>query len=419
MMKRTAQNRFKALTSACVLSMMATVAWSQSITWLGTLTPTGGSSYAWGVSNDGLTVVGAANGEAVVWDRAANTIITVHQGSSLLSDCSASGAIAVGFININGVQSPFMWTRQSGFRWLPPYPAFGWCADITPSGAYAVGKARSPSGDNLPALWDLTRNPPVLRTYPVGVGMYLGEAYGISDDGRTIVAFGHGSGWSRRGVVFRLKPDFTVDWWSYLMPISGHYGCVPREISEDGSVAVGNSGNLWGGSYYPAMWRAANNWAPELLANIGGGSGEAFDIRRGVIIGFSNRPNGERRAVRWRLDTATTQGEDLNQTYAALLTDGSVLRSANAFSANGRYIVGWGYNAATRRDEAFLLDTQECPSQNGDVDANGCVDDADLLAVLFNFGSSGSNLGREDTNCDGIVDDADLLQVLFNFGSGC
>jgi uncharacterized membrane protein len=416
-MKHMAHNGFKALTSACVLSLLATVAWSQSITWLGTLTPTGGSSAAVGVSNDASIVVGIANDRAVVWDRVANTIITVHQGSSQLSDCSASGAIAVGFTY--GSQNPFMWTRQSGFQWLPPYPAFGWCVDITPSGAYAVGKARSPSGDNLPALWDLTRNPPVLLTYAVGVGMYHGEAYGISDDGRTIVVFGHGSGWGYRGVVFRLKPDFTVDWWSYLRPISGHYGCVPREISEDGSVAVGNSGNIWGGSYYPAMWRAANNWAPELLANLGGGAGEAFDIRRGVIIGFSSRPNGERRAVRWRLDTATTQVEDLNQTYAALLTDGSVLRRANAFSANGRYIVGRGYNAATGREEAFLLDTQECPSQNGDVDANGCVDDADLLAVLFNFGNSGSNLGREDTNCDGVVDDADFLQVLFNFGSGC
>jgi hypothetical protein len=26
---------------------------------------------------------------------------------------------------------------------------------------------------------------------------------------------------------------------------------------------------------------------------------------------------------------------------------------------------------------------------------------------------------NEDVNCDGTVDDADLLQVLFNFGSGC
>jgi uncharacterized membrane protein len=400
-MKHWAHNGFKALTSAWVLALLATVAWSQSITWLGT---TGGSSYATGVSNDGLTVVGrvyGTNDVAVIWDRAANTIINACNCVSAMTGCDATGAIAVGFANPSASDNPFMWTRQSGFQWLPPYPEFGWCADITPSGAYAVGKARSPSGDNLPALWDLTRNPPVLRTYAVGVGMYHGEAYGISDDGRTIVVFGHGSGWGYRGVVFRLKPDFTVDWWSYLMPISGHYGCVPREISENGSVAVGNSGNFWGGSYYPAMWRAANNWAPELLANLGGGAGEAFDIRGGVIIGFSTRPSGERRAVRWQLGTATTQVEDLNQTYAALLTDGSVLRSANAFSANGRYIVGWGYNAATGRTEAFLLDTQGCASENGDVDANGCVDDADLLAVLFNFGSSGNNLGREDTNCDG------------------
>jgi hypothetical protein len=54
----------------------------------------------------------------------------------------------------------------------------------------------------------------------------------------------------------------------------------------------------------------------------------------------------------------------------------------------------------------------------GDVNADGCVDDADLLRVLFEFGASG--MGRlEDLNRDGIVDDADLLLVLFNFGSGC
>jgi hypothetical protein len=54
----------------------------------------------------------------------------------------------------------------------------------------------------------------------------------------------------------------------------------------------------------------------------------------------------------------------------------------------------------------------------GDVDGNGCVDDADLLAVLFAFGQTSSGL-PEDVNGDGIVDDADLLTVLFNFGSGC
>jgi hypothetical protein len=53
-----------------------------------------------------------------------------------------------------------------------------------------------------------------------------------------------------------------------------------------------------------------------------------------------------------------------------------------------------------------------------DVNRDGCVDDADLLAVLFAFGQTGSGL-LEDTNCDGVVDNADLLSVLFAFGSGC
>lgn len=52
----------------------------------------------------------------------------------------------------------------------------------------------------------------------------------------------------------------------------------------------------------------------------------------------------------------------------------------------------------------------------GDVNGDGCVDDIDLLAVLFAFGNSG---GDEDLNGDGMVDDADLLMVLFNFGNGC
>lgn len=52
----------------------------------------------------------------------------------------------------------------------------------------------------------------------------------------------------------------------------------------------------------------------------------------------------------------------------------------------------------------------------GDANGDNIIDDADLLAVLFNFGQTGSELA-EDLNRDGVVDDADLLVVLFNFGS--
>jgi hypothetical protein len=51
------------------------------------------------------------------------------------------------------------------------------------------------------------------------------------------------------------------------------------------------------------------------------------------------------------------------------------------------------------------------------VNRNGCVDDANLLAVLFAFGGQGYR--NEDLNWDGTIDDADLLEVLFNFGGGC
>lgn len=52
---------------------------------------------------------------------------------------------------------------------------------------------------------------------------------------------------------------------------------------------------------------------------------------------------------------------------------------------------------------------------NGDVNGDNTVDDADLLAVLFAFGSSTND--PVDLNGDGMVDDADLLIVLFNFGT--
>lgn len=65
---------------------------------------------------------------------------------------------------------------------------------------------------------------------------------------------------------------------------------------------------------------------------------------------------------------------------------------------------------------AYGGDCPACPG-NGDVDGNGCVDDADLLAVLFAFGSA--DAGCADVDSNGVVDGAELLTVLFNFGNGC
>lgn len=56
-------------------------------------------------------------------------------------------------------------------------------------------------------------------------------------------------------------------------------------------------------------------------------------------------------------------------------------------------------------------------ASTGDINGDGCVDDGDLLSVLFDFGQEGAR--PSDVNGDNRVDDSDLLTVLFHFGQGC
>lgn len=79
------------------------------------------------------------------------------------------------------------------------------------------------------------------------------------------------------------------------------------------------------------------------------------------------------------------------------------------FSGRGQYPQGAVFLAA--------LTVEVCATANGDVNRDGCVNDTDLLQVLFNFGTTGAN--PADVNCDSVVNDTDLLTVLFNFGQGC
>ncbi len=96
---------------------------------------------------------------------------------------------------------------------------------------------------------------------------------------------------------------------------------------------------------------------------------------------------------------------------------------ANYMGFNGRAMLGGTCDSGPVPACARAYDLQINAysgglSSQGDVNGDCVVDDADLLAVLFAFGQSGSGLA-EDINRDGTVDDADLLIVLFNFGNSC
>jgi probable HAF family extracellular repeat protein len=417
------QNRFKALISACVMSLIATAGWSQSLTWLGTLG--GNISSARDVSADGSVVVGVARGSngfyrpfrwtpggrmqdlgtlggrhGVATRVSPNGATIVGTASTVNSSDSAS-IDSVGFLSLNNNHRyhPFRWTQGSGMQDLGTFGGCcGWGNSVSADGGVVVGWAYNASGQLRAYRWENNQ----MRDLGT-LGGAESAARGVSADGGVVVGWALNASGNRR--AYRWENNQMRD-----LGTLGGAESEARGVSANGRVVVGRAQNASG------QWRAFR-WENDQMRDLGTLGGAESDARGvsangRVVVGWAYNASGQWRAFRW-----TENGiEDLSQTYANLLSGGSYFIAAHEVSEDGRYIVGYGYNAARGRNEGFLLDTWRVGDTNGD----GCVDDADLLAVLFAFGSAGTGDTRhEDINKDGIVDDADLLQVLFNFGSGC
>jgi probable HAF family extracellular repeat protein len=246
----------------------------------------------------------------------------------------------------------------------------GWSGawGVSADGAVVVGGADNAAGYSRAFRWTAAGGMQDLGT----LGGNWSRAWGVSADGAVVV------GWAANAAGQERAFRWTAAGGMQDLGTLGGNWSYAYDVSADGAVVVGES------DWHAFRWTASGGMQD--LGTLGGLGSLAYGVSAdgSVVVGGATNAEWDYRAFRW---TASGGMEDLNTTYASLLTNGSVLREARAISPDGRYIVGWGYNAATDRIEAFLLDTGPRCTLDGDVNGDGIVDDADLLIVLFNFGN--------------------------------
>jgi hypothetical protein len=107
------------------------------------------------------------------------------------------------------------------------------------------------------------------------------------------------------------------------------------------------------------------------------------------------------------LASATANGVGASETIAGFVPP----------PAGGQFLVRIFSGTGSADDvQRYTLSFSTAGLPLGDLTGDGCVNDRDLLQLLFDFGT---NRSRSDIDGNGVVDDADALTILFNFGLGC
>jgi probable HAF family extracellular repeat protein len=327
-------------------------------------------------------------------------------------DVSLNGVVVGNYINPQGYTRAFRWNpRQNQFTDLGTLnnTCCAHAVAVSVDGNIIVGRS-----NNKTFRWTPASGMVVIYDY------WYFTAHGMSSSGNTVAgvyinpnlpSFIHGAIWTPTGLTTTssdyafhgISPDGTVAVGQNTFRNEGIYYIVasqrilniphlpngsqtrPRAASASGDVIVGVAKDAQGRDR-AFRWRQTTGTV-DLGALVSTSS--AWDVTGdgGTVVGYSPNAFGLPRAVRW---DANGNIEDLNVAYANLVRDGSYLIEARAISLDGRFITGYGYNAQTGLMQAFLLDTGNVPSPP-----------------------------RADVNNDCVVDDADLLEVLFSFGTGC
>ena len=305
----------------------------------------------------------------VVYTHAQTLIWVSTVPDTLVYAMNSNATVLVGY----RTSSPyaFRWTHTTGEQSLPlPPGAIAVMArGVSEDGTAIAGCYATSTVGWRPLVWRVQGSTITYQLLPTLADVPASESYlveGISGDGRLVVAHigtpygacywldgqayrlpaaaGDVRGVTRTGIVFGSSYRWTLERGIERLPVAPMW--ITMCLSPDGRYGAGAATNNQI-MYFDPCGSVSLGSAPE-----GGyGAGTAISDDGRIVVGYQRSVG----AIRWRRANGFLDGiENLNQVFAPYLGS-AFLISAQAMSADGRYIAGQGAISGQRR--AYLLDT--------------------------------------------------------------
>ncbi|AFH50015.1 Putative membrane protein [Ignavibacterium album JCM 16511] len=334
---------------------------AQSLTWLGTLG--GNTSEASDVSSDGSTVVGTTQDSGgmyigFAWQDFTGSMVNL---GTLGGNYSGAAGVSDFGANIAGT------TRDSLFKTRAFIYANGVMFDIDPLGLFEHVYANdiSPDGNIVVGFYqDSNLND---RAYYYFAGSFLSDIGTLGGESSQATAISGGV----NPIIVGISQTGNFEFHAFkkvgnqmddLGTLGGDFS-MATNISENQDFIVGYS-NGSNHNDHAFLWTASGGMQD--LGTLGGNKSSASSVSdNGIVVGWSRTETGMANAFIWSADSGM---QNLNTLYSNLIPVTGKLIIAESISANGRYIVGTGYQSNPELVEAFLLDRGNLSSVDKDKD---------------------------------------------------
>ena len=331
---------------------------SSDIDGLGDLAGGSYSSLAYGISGDGLTVVGKSNSsngtEAFQWTQSGGIIglgdLVGGTFSSRAEAINNDGTVIVGTGNGVSGSEAFRWTQAGGMVGLGDLAggtttSYGY--GVSDDGLTVVGMSNSVNG-NEAFKW--TQAGGMVGLGDLAGGLFYSRAFDVSSDGSIIVGEAHVAkgGFVDTSEAFRWTQAGGMVGLGDLA--GGFYYSVASAISDDGNVIVGTSNSSNG--YEAFKWTQAGGMVG--LGDLAGGSfssrANAVNTDGTVIVGAGTHTT-QFEAFIWKESTGMLSLSEWLLGSGLSLTDWS-FTEATGVSDDGKTVVGYGNTSSGK--QAFV-----------------------------------------------------------------